>query len=94
MCEKAVKEHPCTLGHVPDNLKMQEMCDKAVDHNPYMLKDLPYRLKTEKMCKKVVQKMPYYLGQACPWSFQDKRDVQQGSGHTTIQPKTYTRRLF
>ena len=52
------------VGHVPDNLKMQEMCDKAVDHNPYMLKDLPYRLKTEKMCKKVVQKMPYYLGQA------------------------------
>ena len=34
MCNKAVKENPCSLEHVPDHFKTQEICNKAVEEDP------------------------------------------------------------
>ena len=34
--DEAVARNPCMVGHVPDNLKTQEMCDTAVRMDPGM----------------------------------------------------------
>ena len=75
MCEKAVEDGPCMLKYEPDNLKTQEMRGNAVRDDPYTLKNVPNCLKVEKICKKVVEKNALPT-RPCPWSFQDRIDLQ------------------
>ena len=41
MCNKAVKEDPWRLEHIPDHLKTQEICNKAVRDYLFPLQFVP-----------------------------------------------------
>ena len=55
--DKAVKESPWTLEHVPDQFITQEMCNEAVQSDPWVLEHVSDPFVTQKMCNEAVKSL-------------------------------------
>ena len=67
MCIKAAGESLCSLAHVHDHFKTQEMCKKAFEGYPCQLYHVPNRSKTQEMSNKAVEAGRWLLDGVLDW---------------------------
>ena len=67
MCERAVKDVPCTLEFVPDHFKTQNMCNQVVKDEPSFLEFVCDWFVTQKQVKIWHDEDDYYDDETIWW---------------------------